>query len=184
MLSYAFIWWLLRNETVISLFESYDWIISIYCLRSNKMSYKQWEGTLSEVHNNRGLLKIIWLTNCMLIYKVYVYLAIQDLLETARVPIYIHIYISVISFKSICAKYGRFAHNESHADGSFSHIFWIWTSFHKIKEKNREKKCSKLISLKCQYHAWPFKQKKKTITIHTGRWITFPCIKENQHDKN
>lgn len=130
------------------------------------MSYTQWEGTLSEAHNNRGLLKIIWLTNCMLIYKVYVYLAIQDLLETARAYpyIYIYIYISVISFQSICAKYGRFAHKESHADGSFLHIFWIWTSFHKIKEKNREKTCSKLISLKCQYHAWPLK--KKTITTH------------------
>jgi len=34
----------------------------------------------------------------MLIYKVYVYLAIQDLLETARVPIYIHTYIGNFFF--------------------------------------------------------------------------------------
>lgn len=66
------------------------------------MSYTQWEGTLSEAHNNRGLLKIIWLTNCMLIYKVYVYLAIQDLLETARVPIYIHIYIGNFFSVNLC----------------------------------------------------------------------------------
>jgi len=128
------------------------------------MSYTQWEGTLSEAHNNRGLLKIIWLTNCMLIYKVYVYLAIQDLLETARVPIYIHTYIGNFFSVNLCKIWPLCPQRVACGWKFFAHILDLNLISQNQGKKQRKKTCSKLISLKCQYHAWPFK--KKTITTH------------------
>jgi hypothetical protein len=53
-----------------------------------------------------------------------------------------------------------------------------FTKSRKKTEKNMLKINLPQMSISCMAL-----QKKKR-SPHTGRWITFPCIKENHHDKN